>query len=145
MTTQPLPYASDPIRNAGFAVEVDGLHQALFRECSGLNGQVAVTTVEEGGSPVPHQLPGRVTFGNLTLKQGVADSNDLYEWFLKTGSGRGERKNVTVRLLALDMSPVRSWTLVDAFPVRWNGPSVQAGATDVAVESLELAHEGILA
>jgi phage tail-like protein len=145
MTTRPLPYATDPIRNAGFAVEVDGLHQALFRECSGLNGQVAVTTVEEGGSPVPHQLPGRVTFGNLTLKQGVADSTDLYEWFLKTGSGRSARKNVTVRLLALDMSPVRSWTLVDAFPVRWNGPSVQAGATDVAVESLELAHEGILA
>jgi len=144
MTTRPLPYASDPIRNAGFAIEVDGMHQALFRECSGLNGQVAVTTVEEGGSPVPRQLPGRVTFGNLTLKQGIADSADLYEWFLDAGSGRKARKNVTVRLLALDMSAVRSWTLVDAFPVRWNGPSVQAGATDVAVESLELAHEGVL-
>jgi len=145
MTTTPLPYATDPIRNAGFAVEVDGIHQALFRECSGLNGQVAVTTVEEGGSPVPHQLPGRVTFGNLSLKQGIADSCDLYDWFLDAASGRSVRKTITVRMLALDMSSVRQWTLVNAFPVKWTGPSVQAGATDVAVESLEIAHEGVLA
>jgi len=129
-----------------FAVEADGTIVASFSECSGLAATVQSDRWEEGGvNFTTYKFPGRTDFGNLTLKHGVTDSLDLYNWFLKVVQGVQCRKTVTIKLLTSDMQEViRSWHLVHAFPVKWIGPSLQAGSNALAIETLEFAHDGLV-
>ncbi len=130
-----------------FAVEVDGTIVASFSECSGLTATVQSDKWEEGGANfTTYKFPGRTDFGNLTLKHGITESLDLYTWFLQVvEGGKRCRKTITIKLMPQDLQgAVRSWHLVDAFPVKWTGPSLQAGSNAVAIESVEFAHDGLV-
>jgi phage tail-like protein len=119
---------------------------AEFSECGGLEMQVKYDEVREGGqNDFVHRLPTRVEYGNLTLKRGYARSNDFFRWCASIASrGAVERKNVTVTLINLyDSQEVCHWTFLNAYPVKWSGPAFKASDNAVAIESLELAHEGL--
>lgn len=121
-----------------------GTIQATFAECSGLQAETELFTYEEGGlNDTVHQLPGRTKFGNVTLKRGVATSNELWDWYYKVVTGNVERQNVSIILYRPNSGEAMRWNLANAFPVKWVGPSFVSSENAVAVETLELAHEGI--
>ncbi len=135
-----------PLYNPGlFAVEIGHITEATFAECSGLQIETEVFEWEEGGQNNGKlRLAGRTKYTNLVLKRGVA-TLDLWSWYQTVVTGKPERRSVGITLYAYQnpgASDVR-WTVRDALPVKWVGPTLKAGATKVALETLELAHHGI--
>ena len=127
-----------------FYVQVEGIAQAVFTEVSGLAMEMTVEDVEEGGNNgFVHRLPGRCKVSNLVLKRGITNSNDFLKWSTEVARGEITKKNVTVILYNLDGTPSMRWTFDQAFPVKWSGPQFKADDTAVAIETVELAHEGM--
>lgn len=127
-----------------FYVELEGLAEAAFSECSGLQVETEVFEWEEGGlNGFRHRLPGRTKFQNLVLKRGVATAN-LWKWYYEAIGGKIVRKTLSVILCGYGgMAEVR-WNFTGAVPVKWSGPSFRTGSTEAAVETLELAHHGFV-
>lgn len=137
----------DPLAGYNFLVEVDGEDsvKALFTEVSGLKGEAEEYEIKEGGlNTRTHKLPGRVSWGPITLKKGVMDDTFMRDWWRKTVDKPTEcRKNVTIVLLDRDKSRFRSWSLANAWPKAWEGASFTAASSDLAIESLVLNHDGV--
>jgi phage tail-like protein len=139
----PLATRTDPYLGARFFVEIDGVDQGGFTECTGLQAEVEVTDYQEGGNNgYSHKLVGRTKFTNVVLKRGVTDSSDLWDWFQSVSRGEIERKDVSVVLYNSVQEEVRRWNLREAFPAKWVGPAFNATTPAVAIETLELAHHG---
>ena len=139
----PLADRNDPYLGAHFFIEIDGVDQGGFTECTGLQAEVEVTDFQEGGNNgFIHKLAGRTKWTNVVLKTGVTDSNDLWEWFQDVSRGDFERKDVSVVLYDSEQNEVRRWNLREAFPSKWVGPAFNADKQAVAIETLELAHHG---
>jgi phage tail-like protein len=140
-----------------FHVEIDGKPVASFSECGGLEVNVKYDEVREGGqNEFVHRLPGRVEYGNLILKRGyvpadgAASGEGLSEFFrwclhgLNRAGSEVQRRDVTVTLIAQGFGTrIHSWVFRRCYPVKWSGPSFKAGDNAIAIESLELAHEGL--
>jgi phage tail-like protein len=118
---------------------------AVFTELSGLQVEMVLTDYEEGGTNnFVHRLPGRLKVGNITLKHGLTKSNEFLQWCLAAALQKPmDRRNVTVSLHAQTGVSVVKWNFMNAFPVKWVGPQFTADSTSVAIESVELAHEGL--
>ncbi|HWO73482.1 MAG TPA: phage tail protein [Dehalococcoidia bacterium] len=147
MATLAGPHSFEPLATTPrFTVEVDGTIIASFSECSGLSATIATEKWEEGGSNhTTFKFPGRADYGNITLKHGVTHSTELYDWFLKVLRREPRvRKPVTIKLVDSQLNEIQSWHFIDAFPVKWSGPTLQAESNDIAIESFELAHNGFL-
>ncbi len=118
-----------------------------FSEVSGLSQELQSIEYRDGlmpGTTLPLRRPGLKKAGNITLKRGmVKDKNDLLEWFNNNGKPNVERRTVTINLLNDEGSPVFRWSLINAFPVKVTGADLKATGNDIAVESVELVHEGI--
>jgi len=90
-----------------------------------------------------HKLRGRMRYPNLVLSRGITHESGLMDWFLQTKKA-GERGNISVSLLGPDGKPVRRWGFEGAFPVRWEGPVLNARSHTAATETLEIAHRGFV-
>jgi phage tail-like protein len=136
---------TDPYPGFNFQVEIDGIARAAFREVSGLAGSVDVIEYREGADRVlsVRKLPGLVRYANVTLRRGITDSRELWEWWKGVASGKADRRAVRIVLLDREGTAVRQWALVDAWPVRYEVSVLDAERGEVAVEALELAHEGL--
>lgn len=141
----------DPYLGYRFRVEIDALLVAGFAEVSGLQREVQTQEYEEGGvNDYTHTLPTRVTHSNVTLRRGLTDSTELWDW-LQASVDRiqipavpsVQRKNVRIVLQDGAGKESWGWELRDAYPVSWEGPELQADQGSVAMEALELAHRGI--
>lgn len=138
----------DPYRNFNFLVEIDGITQAGFQECSGFGSDIDVTEYREGGYAPEHghtvrKLPGLTKYSNISLKWGLTDSRELYDWHRNVSKGKVERKNGSIVLLDLEGKEAMRWNFFSGWPSKWDGPDFNAKASDVAIETLEIAHEGI--
>lgn len=135
----------DPHRNFNFLVELDGIAQASFTECSGLEATTEVIETREGGDNVTvHKLPGKTTYADISLKWGLTDSDELWKWRLSVIEGTFQRKNGSIVLFDLtNKKEVVRWNFVNAWPSKWDGPSLSAKGNDIAIETLVLAHEGM--
>ncbi|MBV8113648.1 MAG: phage tail protein [Silvibacterium sp.] len=136
----------DPVLAFCFAVEISGMLVAGFSEVSGLQAEIEVQEYREGGvNGYVHKRAGPVKYAsNLTLKKGITDSTELWSWYRDVMNGRIQRKPVDVVLMNSAGEEWRRWKLQNAYPVKWTGPDMKAAASEVAVETLELAHEGLL-
>lgn len=135
---------TDELTASRFSVELDGLLVATFSECSGLSGEIEVETYQEGGvNSFAHSLPGRASFGNVTMESGFANTTDMWKWFYDATMGKIVRKNISIIMHTQTYEEAMRWNLEKAYPVRWEGPSFSAGGTDAAVHSIEIAHHGI--
>jgi phage tail-like protein len=136
----------DPYGNFNFLVEIDGITRAAFHEASGFDSSIDIIEHREGGENITNRkLPGMAKFSNITLKWGVTDDHDLYDWhkqWLK-GDPAAKRKNGSVILLDRQGQEKIRWNFFNAWPSKWTGPSFTAEGNDIAIETLELAHEGI--
>ena len=134
----------DPYSSFLFSVEIDGITQGRFRECTGLGSSVEVVENPEGGKGQVSKIPGRVKYPNIVLKWGLTDSTELYDWHRSALEGNIQRKNGSI--IQLDFQGVEKarWDFTDGWPTKWDGPSFNAGGNDLSVETLEIAHEGVL-
>ena len=135
----------DPSPSFRFGVEIQGIQVARFSECSGLEFENETFEYKEGGlNSRVHRLPGRFKFTNLTLKKGIAtDGNDLWDWVTNTVMSGVDPKTVTITLYDLSgQSPLRTWTYIGAYPVKWSAVPLNAEQNAIAIETLVLAHQG---
>jgi phage tail-like protein len=134
----------DPLFGAKFCIEIGNIQYAGFTEAAGLEAEIEIFEYQEGGNNLyTHKLPGRVKYPKVTLKRGVTDSNDLWEWFESVTYRRIERKNMSIVLYDQEGSEVRRWNLTNAYPTKWSGSTLKANENAVSIETLEFAHEGI--
>ncbi|MEW6231994.1 MAG: phage tail protein [Chloroflexota bacterium] len=134
----------DPLSTFRFHVEMGGITQAVFSECSGLEAETEVFTYNEGGlNEYVHKLPGRTKISDLTLKRGVTFSNELWQWYAKVIRGKIERQNVSVILYDSTGTQRMRWQFREAYPIKWTGPAFKADENAVAIETLTLAHKGM--
>ncbi len=135
----------DPFPAYAFFVEIDGIAQAAFTECSGLEIQVETMEYKEGGlNSFTHKLPGHVKYTDLVLRHGTAGSDDLWKWYQDVCQGKIERKSVSVVLFNTAGEEVRRWNFGDAYPIKWKGPSFKAGSKEAAIDTLVIAHRGLI-
>lgn len=135
----------DPYSGYNFWVEWDGIVHAGFRECTGLNATRNIGKYREGTDKnlAQRQIPGLVSYGNVTLKRGITDNKELWIWHQKLQSGITDRRNVSI-ILANDQGEEKMrWNLESCWPTTWNAPDFNATSDEIAIETLELVHEGI--
>ncbi|MGH9077297.1 MAG: phage tail protein [Acidimicrobiales bacterium] len=125
---------------------VDTVDFGLFTSCEGLACDVEVTKRPEGGNNayVP-QLPGRITYPNIKLTRMLDSTSSKIAAWVSSMATSPKRSNVTLAALSFSGTTLASWTLIEAFPVRWTGPSFNVGQLAGATETIELAHHGFLA
>lgn len=135
----------DPFKNYSFLVEIDGIASAAFKSVSGLAAEAEVIEYREGADPLSssRKLPGRVNFPNVTLTRGITTNQDLWNWWQTVVNGSVERRNVAIVLLDDTRTPALRWLLRNAWIARIEGPTLEAGEKGLAIESIELAHEGL--
>lgn len=134
----------DPYLGSRFVVEVDSVFAGSFSEIEGLELEVETETYPEGGvNTHTHEFPSRASSPNLVCKRGLTDSRLFWEWTRGVADGTVVRKNGLVFLLDASGNPVWGWGFTNAYPVKWSGPALAADEGAVAIEALELAHEGL--
>jgi phage tail-like protein len=138
------PTRHDPYKNYPFRVEIDGLTSSGFAEVSGLSAEAEVIEYREGADVTStRKLPGLITYANVTLRRGLTTSRELFDWWLTVVHGKVERRNVVIVLLDDQRAEVLRWILHDAWIAKVEFGDLNAKGTDVAIESIELAHEGL--
>jgi phage tail-like protein len=138
--------ATDPYANFNFLLEIDGITNAGFSECSGLNMENTPIEYREGADTflTPRKQPGLMKYGNITLKRGITQNPELVTWLVATEAGDVERRTVSIVLLdELRQEAVR-WNLREAWASKWMGPDLKANASEMAIETLEITHEGLV-
>ena|SRR5689334_7117870 len=137
----------DPFGAFRFRVEIDGVQRAGFEEVSGLDSGQAIIEYREGDEKTTRvrKLPGLLRYANLVLKRGVTQDMELWQWRKQVADGEiaQARRNGVVILLDDAGAPVARWVFVNAWPVKYEGPALNATGNEVAIETLELAHEGL--
>ena len=134
----------DPFLNFNFVIEIDGITQAGFMDCSGFGSITEPTDYNEGGlNGASHKLAGRTKQSNITLKWGLTDSKELYEWYRDVVNGKILKRTGSIILLDLEGQEKARWSFSKAWPTKWDGPDFTSKGNDVAIETLELAHEGV--
>lgn len=134
-----------PLPKFHFMVKIGDM-QVPFREVSGLNVESTPIEYRHGDSPnfSAIKMPGIKKFGNVTLKKGVFKSdNKFWDWFNKIKLNTIERKTVTIQLLDEAGGATMVWTLTNAFPSKITGTDLKSDGNEVAVETVEVAHEGL--
>ncbi len=133
----------DPYRKYNFLVEIDGITQAGFMECSGLESETEVIEYREGNEPnTVRLLPGLTFYTNILLRDGVSESKELYNWRKTVIDGVTVRKNGSIILLNDKREEVARWNFREGWPSRMSGPDLHAIDSDIAIEELEICHEG---
>ena len=135
-----------PVHHAkNFVVDLQGLNVKLgyFTQVTGFSTQVDVLEYAEGGqNTFVHRLPTRTKQGNITLKRGVITSDTvLHTWYQKTVV-QAQVVTLVITLRDTEDKPIRTWNFQNAYPVKWTGGDLNAGGTEFATESLEVAHNG---
>lgn len=134
----------DPYRVYNFLIEIDGITRGGFRECSGLDSAQDPIDYREGNEGLTvRKLPGLVKYSNITLKWGITDDFELLDWRQKAAEGTVERKNDSIILLDDTGEEKARWNFREGWPTKWTGPSLNATGNEVAIETLEIVHEGL--
>lgn len=139
-----MPGRNDPYGAFGFIVEIDGVAAGGFSEVSGLESTVDVIEYRNGSDDTTvRKLPGLKKYTNVVLKRGFTNDHDLWNWYQLILHGQIERRSMVVTVLNDSREPALRFVLRNAWPCRWSGPELNAGRSAVAIETLEICHEGI--
>lgn len=135
-----------PLPKFYFTLETADLKEATFQEISGLDVEAQIIEYRHGNSPEfsTIKMPGIKKYGNITLKKGIfKGDNKFWDWFNKIKMNTIERQPVTIKLLDEAGNPTMVWTLKNAWPTKITGTDMKSDGNEVAVETLEIAHEGL--
>lgn len=122
-----------------FVVEIDGVRQAVFTECTLPIVEWDVLEVKEGGlNGYTHQLPAMRKQARMTLKNGIG-TDDLLKWCVEGMKENFERKAITVKLFNVAHEPLLSWHIAGAWPFKWSAPALKSNESALAIQTLEIA------
>jgi phage tail-like protein len=134
----------DPYAGFNFLVEIDGITRAAFSECSGLSTNSDPIEYREGSEDITvRKIPGLKKFANISLKRGMTTDLELWNWRKTVLDGVTERKSGSIVLLNEAREPALRWNFKDGWPTKWEGPAMKATGNEIAIETLEIAHEGL--
>lgn len=134
----------DPYKSFRFLVEIEGIVQAGFSECTGFGSDVEVVEYREGGDPkTVRKLAGKVSYPDIVLKWGLTDSRELYDWHFAAIQGEVQRRNGSVILQDDTGKEVVRWNFFQSWPSKWNGPDFNATGKDVAIDELTVSCERV--
>lgn len=134
----------DPYAGFNFLVEVDGITRAAFSECSGLSTDTDPIEYRDGSEDITvRKIPGLKKFANISLKRGMTTDLELWNWRKTVLDGLTERKSGSIVLLNEAREEVLRWNFFEGWPTKWEGPSMNATGNEIAIETLEIAHEGL--
>ena len=139
-------FRESPYPGFDFEVEVDGFELMAFREVTGLGAQVSVIEYRNGNDRerLLRKQPGIKTFTPIVLERGIVGDLALWEWFDSAGTSNPVgRRSLTIKLLNEQHEPVLVWRVRNAWVSKWSGPSFNAASSDVAIETIEITHEGL--
>lgn len=141
-----MPERKDPYRNSRFRLEIMGIVQAGFAECTGFDATTDAIDYREGTDPATlRKLSGLTKYGNITLKWGLTDSRELWEWrkLVIDGRMKGARRNGAIVIFDEEGTEKVRWNFVSGWPSKYDPADLNAKGNDVAIETLEITHEGI--
>lgn len=143
-----MPLEAYPYKNYRFKVEIGGVLVAGFSEVTGFDATFDIVEYREGDAVdnTVRKQPGLVKYSNITFKRGIIDSVEFFTWIeeINTGQIEPERKTVTIQLFDDEDTPVAAWQILRAWPCKYNGPDFKGSSSEVAMETIEFAHEGLL-
>jgi phage tail-like protein len=135
----------DPFRGFNFRVEIDGLTVASFSEVSGLTADGDAVDYREGKDPTNNvrKLSGLRKFNLLMFKRGYVQDDELWQWYQRIADGIDDRRNGSVILMNEAHVDVLSWNFINAWINKIEGPTLNATGNQVAIEAMDLQHEGL--
>ena len=136
---------NDPFRAYNFAIEIDGVPSGAFSEVSGLYAEGVAVDYREGTDLQRNvrKLVGLRKYTNLMLKRGYTPDSALWKWYNNIMNGEPDRRNVTIVLMNEARESVLRWHAENAWINKIEGPAFKASGNEVAMESVELVHEGL--
>ncbi len=137
---------NDPYKGFRYLVEMDGIVQAGFSEVTIPDSSQEPIEYREGNDlPTMRKIPGLVKYGNVVLKWGTTDSLELSEWrnLVEAGKISEARKNMAVIVLNDLGEPAARWEFRESWPSKYDAPDLKASGSEIAVETLEISHEGM--
>ncbi len=135
-----------PRANFRFKVSIEGVEVAGFSEVSSFDASIEPIEYREGDMETETSLKvaGLRKYGNITMKKGVIKNQALYDWLAAGLTGAVTRKTVTISLLDEAQAEVATWQIINAWPTKYTMSDFNATSNEIAIESLELAHEGMI-
>lgn len=129
-------------------LEIDGITEGTFKEVSGLDSENEVIehrVTGKGGNLVVHKIPGALKWPNIVLRRGVTDDRKLHDWrkAIEDGKVEANRKNGSITLYSPENKAIAKYTFKKGWPCKFKGPALDAGKNEVAIEELEICHEGL--
>ncbi len=138
---------SDPLISFQFAIEVGGMVTGYFTECSGIGSEHEVIEhkVVQDGREIVQKIPGRLKWNDVTLKRGITDNLEIWEWraLVEQGKMKEARKNCSIIMFDRNHEPAARWDFINAWPSKVSGPEVKADSNDYGIEELVIVHEGM--
>ena len=136
---------NDPYGQFNFLIEIDGVVKAGFSEASGLTTDTNIIEYREGNEQheTTRKLPGLMKYNNIMLKRGWTRDKSLWEWRKKVIEGKTQRTHGSIVLLDEARNEALRWNFREGWPIKWEGPALNGKTSEVAVETLEIAHEGL--
>jgi phage tail-like protein len=135
---------TDPYGTFRFRVEILGLQVGGFSDVGGLERETQIEDFREGGlNDYTHKLVTLTKYQNLTLKRGIADATELWQWHQDVINGKVERRQINVVLVDFAGNDAWRWVVQKAYPVKWSGSTLNAASNTVFVESVEFVHHGV--
>ena len=133
---------TDPYPNYNFKIEIDGITEGHFKQCTNLGARVQTISYREGGDQVVHRIPGQVEYADATLRGGVTASRQLWMWFQAAVKGTPQRKTVSVVVYGADGVQERlRWNLINAWPKEFQCMPLDAQGSEIAIYTLSIAFE----
>lgn len=136
-----------PMPKFSFIVNFEGsIQNASFQEVSGLDMEAQIIEYRQGDSPIfsTQKMPGLVKFGNVTLKKGIfMNDNTFFDWYAAVKMNTVKRSTVTIQLVDEGGNALMTWSLQNAWPTKVTVTDLKSDGNEVAVETIELAHEGL--
>ncbi|HKE47461.1 MAG TPA: phage tail protein [Rhodanobacteraceae bacterium] len=136
---------NDPYGQFNFLIEIDGVVKGGFSEVSGLTTDTNVIEYREGneGQGTVRKLPGLMKYNNVVLKRGWTKDRSLWNWRKQVIDGKTKRASGAIVLLDEARQPALRWEFREGWPSKWEGPALNGKTSEVAIETLEIAHEGL--
>jgi len=137
---------TDPLVSFHFAIEIQGQVTGYFTECSGLGSETEVIehkVVDPQGREFIQKLPGRMKWQDISLKRGITQQMDIWQWRkqVEDGNVEGARKNGSIVMFDQSLKEVARWNFERAWPTKVSGPQLQSDSNAFGIEELTITHE----
>jgi len=137
----------DPLLGFNFKLEISGTLAGFFTEVSGIGSEHEIIehkVVDEKGHEIIRKIPGRLKWGDVTLKRGITSDLQIWKWrdSVVGGKMKDARKNCTITMMDRKYEPVAIWHFTNAWPSKVTGPALKSDSNEYGVEEVVIVHEG---